>query len=148
MATLDDMFSAAAKCSAPRLSCRKVRDIPRSRHPQGSLYHHIREQEELLYLVVKEPIAQMYRAILEIPPPNWVGREARRRFRSPEAFDRLSPPGLSISGGGGSEARFREMIGSHQEYYRCYNRSCGGVEKASSARSLTFKSPRTGSWEC
>ena len=68
MATLDDIVSAAAKVFRTKgYHAATVRDIAEEVGIlKGSLYHHFASKEELLYLVVKEPIAQMYRAIAEI----------------------------------------------------------------------------------
>ena len=68
MATLDDIVSAAAKVFRTKgYHAATVRDIADEVGIlKGSLYHHFDSKEDLLYLVVKEPIAQMYRTISEI----------------------------------------------------------------------------------
>ena len=68
MATLDDIVAAAAKVFRTKgYHAATVRDIAEEVGIlKGSLYHHFASKEELLYLVVKEPIAQMYRTISEI----------------------------------------------------------------------------------
>ena len=68
MATLDDIVSAAAKVFRTKgYHAATVRDIADEVGLlKGSLYHHFDSKEELLYLVVKEPIAQMYRTMAEI----------------------------------------------------------------------------------
>ena len=64
----DDIVSAAAKVFRTKgYHAATVRDIADEVGIlKGSLYHHFDSKEELLYLVVKEPIAQMYRTISEI----------------------------------------------------------------------------------
>ena len=71
MATLDDIVSAAAKVFRTKgYHAATVRDIADEVGIlKGSLYHHFDSKEDLLYLVVKEPIAQMYRTIAASPPP-------------------------------------------------------------------------------
>ena len=68
MATLEDIVAAAAKVFRTKgYHAATVRDIADEVGIlKGSLYHHFDSKEELLYLVVKEPIAQMYRTINEI----------------------------------------------------------------------------------
>ena len=82
MATLDDIVSAAAKVFRTKgYHAATVRDIADEVGIlKGSLYHHFDSKEDLLYLVVKEPIAQMYRTI--------AGDRRRRR-----AGHRQAPPG-------------------------------------------------------
>ena len=61
MATLDDIVSAAAKVFRTKgYHAATVRDIAEEVGIlKGSLYHHFESKEALLYLVVKEPIAQI-----------------------------------------------------------------------------------------
>ncbi len=88
MATLDDIVSAAAKVFRTKgYHAATVRDIADEVGLlKGSLYHHFDSKEELLYLVVKEPIAQMYRTMAE----HRRGRRASRRQAAPRD---LRPPG-------------------------------------------------------
>src|SRR5271155_6081792 len=81
MATLDDIVSAAAKVFRTKgYHAATVRDIADEVGIlKGSLYHHFDSKEELLYLVVKEPIAQMYRTISEIAAADGTGTEKLRR---------------------------------------------------------------------
>ena len=78
MATLEDIVSAAAKVFRTKgYHAATVRDIADEVGIlKGSLYHHFDSKEDLLYLVVKEPIAQMYRTISESPPPTGPPRKS------------------------------------------------------------------------
>ena len=95
MATLDDIVSAAAKVFRTKgYHAATVRDIADEVGIlKGSLYHHFDSKEDLLYLVVKEPIAQMYRTISEIAAADGSPTEKLRRAISAhlEAFDRHYP---------------------------------------------------------
>jgi len=81
MATLDDIVSAAAKVFRTKgYHAATVRDIADEVGLlKGSLYHHFDSKEELLYLVVKEPIAQMYRKMAEIAAAGGRSRPTWRR---------------------------------------------------------------------
>ena len=126
MATLDDIVSAAAKVFRTKgYHAATVRDIAEEVGIlKGSLYHHFASKEELLYLVVKEPIAQMYRAIAEIAAADLAATEKLRRAISAhlEAFDRHYPHlFVYLREREAVKRRFREMIGfSPKEYYRCW----------------------------
>jgi len=126
MATLDDIVSAAAKVFRTKgYHAATVRDIAEEVGIlKGSLYHHFASKEELLYLVVKEPIAQMYRAIAEIAVADLAATEKLRRAISAhlEAFDRHYPHlFVYLREREAVKRRFREMIGfSPKEYYRCW----------------------------
>ena len=126
MATLDDIVSAAAKVFRTKgYHAATVRDIAEEVGIlKGSLYHHFASKEELLYLVVKEPIAQMYRAIAEIAAADLAATEKLRRAISAhlEAFDRHYPHlFVYLRERDAVKRRFREMIGfSPKEYYRCW----------------------------
>jgi len=126
MATLDDIVSAAAKVFRTKgYHAATVRDIAEEVGIlKGSLYHHFASKEELLYLVVKEPIAQMYRAIAEIAAADLAATEKLRRAVSAhlEAFDRHYPHlFVYLREREAVKRRFREMIGfSPKEYYRCW----------------------------
>src|ERR1700731_3364969 len=95
MATVDDIVSAAAKVFRTKgYHAATVRDIADEVGIlKGSLYHHFDSKEELLYLVVREPIAQMYRTISEIAAAEGTATEKLRRAISAhlEAFDRHYP---------------------------------------------------------
>jgi AcrR family transcriptional regulator len=61
---------------------------------KGSLYHHIESKEELLYLIVKEPRARLYRTVAEIVADDAApaGQKLRRVILAHlEAFDRHYP---------------------------------------------------------
>ena len=126
MATLDDIVSAAAKVFRTKgYHAATVRDIAEEVGIlKGSLYHHFASKEELLYLVVKEPIAQMYRAIAEIAAADLAATEKLLRAISAhlEAFDRHYPHlFVYLREREAVKRRFREMIGfSPKEYYRCW----------------------------
>ena len=126
MATLDDIVSAAAKIFRTKgYHAATVRDIADEVGIlKGSLYHHFASKEELLYLVVKEPIAQMYRTISEIAAADATAAEKLRRAIPAhlEAFDRHYPHlFVYLRERESVKRRFREMIGfSPKEYERCW----------------------------
>src|ERR1700758_1301123 len=95
MATLDEIVAAAAKVFRTKgYHAATVRDIADEVGIlKGSLYHHFDSKEDLLYLVVKEPIAQMYRTMAEIAAGDRPAKEKLRRAISAhmEAFDRHYP---------------------------------------------------------
>ncbi len=78
MATLDDIVAAAAKVFRTKgYHAATVRDIADEVGIlKGSLYHHFESKEALLYLVVKEPIAQMFRTIAEPTSSSRAGEAA------------------------------------------------------------------------
>src|ERR1700730_9209157 len=124
MATLDDIVSAAAKVFRTKgYHAATVRDIADEVGIlKGSLYHHFDSKEELLYLVVKEPIAQMFRTIAEIAAAEGGAAEKLRRGISPPlgAVDRHYPHlFFYLCERESVKRRFREMIGySPKEYER------------------------------
>jgi TetR/AcrR family transcriptional regulator, cholesterol catabolism regulator len=124
MATLDDIVSAAAKVFRTKgYHAATVRDIAEEVGIlKGSLYHHFESKEALLYLVVKEPIAEMFRAIAEIAQSDLTATEKLRRAISThlEAFDRHYPQlFVYLRERESVKRRFREMIGfSPKEYER------------------------------
>ena len=124
MATLDDIVSAAAKVFRTKgYHAATVRDIADEVGIlKGSLYHHFDSKEELLYLVVKEPIAQMFRTIAELAAAEDGAAEKLRRAISAhlEAFDRHYPHlFVYLRERESVKRRFREMIGySPKEYER------------------------------
>jgi AcrR family transcriptional regulator len=126
MATLDDIVSAAAKVFRTKgYHAATVRDIADEVGIlKGSLYHHFESKEELLYLVVKEPIAQMFRTMGEIAAANGGAAEKLRRAISAHlgAFDRHYPHlFVYLRERESVKRRFREMIGfSQKEYERCW----------------------------
>jgi TetR/AcrR family transcriptional regulator, cholesterol catabolism regulator len=128
MATLDDIIAAAAKVFRTKgYHAATVRDIAEEVGIlKGSLYHHFESKEALLYLVIKEPIAQMYRTIVEIAETDASATEKLRRalVAHLEAFDRHYPHfSVYLRERESVKRRFREMIGfSPKEYERCWQR--------------------------
>ena len=126
MATLEDIVSAAAKVFRTKgYHAATVRDIAEEVGIlKGSLYHHFESKEALLYLVVKEPIAQLYRTIAEIAATEGSAAEKLRRAISAhlEAFDRHYPHlFVYLREREAVKRRFREKIGfSPKEYERCW----------------------------
>ena len=126
MATLDDIVSAAAKVFRTKgYHAATVRDIADEVGLlKGSLYHHFDSKEELLYLVVKEPIAQMYRTMAEIAEADGRATDKLKRAISAhlEAFDRHYPHlFVYLRERESVKRRFREMIGfSPKDYERCW----------------------------
>ena len=126
MATLDYIVSAAAKVFLTKgYHAATVRDIADEVGIlKGSLYHHFASKEELLYLVVKEPIAQMYHTISEIAAADVPAAEKLRQaiLAHLEAFDRHYPHlFVYLRERESVKRRFREMIGfSPKEYERCW----------------------------
>jgi AcrR family transcriptional regulator len=126
MATLDDIVSAAAKVFRTKgYHAATVRDIADEVGLlKGSLYHHFDSKEELLYLVVKEPIAQMYSKMAEIAAGD--GRAGDKLCRAIsahlEAFDRHYPHlFVYLREREAVKRRFREKIGfSPKDYERCW----------------------------
>jgi len=126
MATLDEIVSAAAKVFRTKgYHAATVRDIAEEVGIlKGSLYHHFESKEALLYLVVKEPIGQLYRTIAEIAAAKAPASEKLRRAISAhlEAFDRHYPHlFVYLREREAVKRRFREKIGfSPKEYERCW----------------------------
>ena len=126
MATLEDIVSAAAKVFRTKgYHAATVRDIADEVGIlKGSLYHHFASKEELLYLVVKEPIGQMWRTIGEIAAADGPASQKLRRAISAhlEAFDRHYPHlFVYLRERESVKRRFREMIGfSPKDYERCW----------------------------
>ena len=128
MATLDDIVAAAAKVFRTKgYHAATVRDIADEVGIlKGSLYHHFESKEALLYLVVKEPIAQLQETTAAIAgaqlPPTEKLRQAILAHL--EAFDRHYPHlFVYLREREAVKRRFREMIGfSPKEYERCWQR--------------------------
>jgi TetR/AcrR family transcriptional regulator, cholesterol catabolism regulator len=126
MVTLDDIVAAAAKVFRTKgYHAATVRDIADEVGIlKGSLYHHLESKEELLYLVVKEPITQMYRTMGEIASGEGNAADKLRRAIAAhlEAFDRHFPHlFVYLREREAVKRRFREMIGfSPKEYERCW----------------------------
>src|SRR5215831_10201376 len=146
MATLDDIVSAAAKVFRTKgYHAATVRDIADEVGLlKGSLYHHFDSKEELLYLVVKEPIAQMYRPMAEIAASD--GRAGDKLCRAIaahlEAFDRHYPHlFVYLREREAVKRRFREKIGFYpKDYERCWQQIlCEGVESGEFRRDLDIQ---------
>jgi TetR/AcrR family transcriptional regulator, cholesterol catabolism regulator len=126
MATLDEIVAAAAKVFRTKgYHAATVRDIADEVGIlKGSLYHHFESKEALLYLVVKEPIAQMYRTIAAIADADLAPTEKLRRaiLAHLEAFDRHYPHlFVYLRERESVKRRFREMIGfSPKDYEGCW----------------------------
>src|SRR6516225_276742 len=141
MATLDEIVSAAAKVFQTKgYHAATVRDIADEVGIlKGSLYHHFESKEALLYLVVKEPIAQMYRMIAEIAVAKVPASEKLRRAISAhlEAFDRHYPHlFVYLREREAVKRRFREKIGfSPKEYERCWQQILSEGVKSGEFRS-------------
>src|SRR5271154_7546382 len=126
MATLDEIVAAAAKVFRTKgYHAATVRDIADEVGIlKGSLYHHFESKEALLYLVVKEPIAQMFQNIAVIADADLAPTEKLRRaiLAHLEAFDRHYPHlFVYLRERESVKRRFREMIGfSPKEYEGCW----------------------------
>jgi AcrR family transcriptional regulator len=126
MATLDEIVDAAAKVFRTKgYHAATVRDIAEEVGIlKGSLYHHFESKEALLYLVVKEPIAQMYQTIAAIADADLSPTEKLRRaiLAHLEAFDRHYPHlFVYLRERESVKQRFREMIGfSPKDYEQCW----------------------------
>jgi AcrR family transcriptional regulator len=81
MATLDEIIAAAAKVFRTRgYHAATVQDIADEVGIlKGSLYHHVQSKEELLYLIVKQPIARLYQTVGEIVGADLGAGEKLRR---------------------------------------------------------------------
>ena len=124
MATLDDIVAAAARVFQTKgYHAATVRDIADEVGLlKGSLYHHCSGKEELLYLVVKEPIARTYREIGDIAAADLSAAEKLRRAIAAhlEAFDRHYPHlFVYLRERESVKQRFREMIGFSPKDYEC-----------------------------
>ena len=146
MATLDEIVSAAAKVFQTKgYHAATVRDIAEAVGIlKGSRYHHFESKEALLYLVVKEPIAQMFQTISAIAEADLTATEKIRRaiLAHLEAFDRHYPHlFVYLREREAVKRRFREMIGfSPKEYERCWQQIIReGVEKGEFRRDLDIQ---------
>jgi AcrR family transcriptional regulator len=122
MATLDEIVAAAAKVFRTKgYHAATVRDIAEEVGIlKGSLYHHFESKEALLYLVVREPIAQMHRTMGEIAAAEAPATEKLRRAIAAhlEAFDRHYPHlFVYLREREAVKRRFREQIGFSPKAY-------------------------------
>lgn len=95
MATFDEIIGAAAKVFQTRgYHAASMQDIADEVGLlKGSLYHHFRSKEELLYLIVKEPITRLYATVGEIVATETPAAEKLRQavLAHLEAFHRHHP---------------------------------------------------------
>jgi TetR/AcrR family transcriptional regulator, cholesterol catabolism regulator len=126
MATLDDIVAAAAKVFRTKgYHAASVQDIADAVGIlKGSLYHHVKSKEDLLYLIVKEPIAQIYATMTEIVDSDLPAADKLRRaiLAHLEAFDRHYPHlFVYLREREEMKRRFREQFGlSPKQYERCW----------------------------
>src|SRR6266850_8380384 len=124
MANLEEIIAAAAKVFQTKgYHAATVQDIADAVGIlKGSLYHHVKSKEDLLYLIVKEPIARIYERTAEIVASDLSAGEKLRRAISAhlEAFDQHYPHlFVYLRERESVKRRFREMIGySPKEYER------------------------------
>jgi AcrR family transcriptional regulator len=95
MARLEEIIGAAAKVFQTKgYHAASVQDIADEVGIlKGSLYHHFESKEELLYLIVKGPMARLYETVGEIVTMDLPASEKLRRSIAAhlEAFDRHHP---------------------------------------------------------
>jgi len=95
MANLEEIIAAAAKVFQTKgYHAATVQDIADAVGIlKGSLYHHVKSKEDLLYLIVKEPIARIYERMAEIVATDLPAGEKLRRavLAQIEAFDQHYP---------------------------------------------------------
>jgi len=126
MATLDDIVAAAAKVFRTKgYHAASVQDIADAVGIlKGSLYHHVKSKEDLLYLIVKEPIAQIYATMTAIVDSDLPAADKLRRaiLAHLEAFDRHYPHlFVYLREREEMTRRFREQFGlSPKQYERCW----------------------------
>ena len=126
MATLDDIVAAAAKVFRTKgYHAASVQDIADAVGIlKGSLYHHVKSKEDLLYLIVKEPIAQIYATMTAIVDSDLPAADKLRRaiLAHLEAFDRHYPHlFVYLREREEMKRRFREQFGlSPKQYERCW----------------------------
>jgi TetR/AcrR family transcriptional regulator, cholesterol catabolism regulator len=91
---------------------------------KGSLYHHVKSKEDLLYLIVKEPIARIYGRMTEIVAGDLPAGEKLRRaiLAHLDAFDRYYPHlFVYLHEREEMKRRFREQFKlSPKQYERCW----------------------------
>jgi AcrR family transcriptional regulator len=126
VASLEDIIAAAARVFQTKgYHAATVQDIADAVGIlKGSLYHHVKSKEDLLYLIVKEPIARIYERMTEIAdgdsPP---GEKLRRAIHAHlEALARHYPHlFVSLHEREEMKHRFREQFKlSPKQYERCW----------------------------
>ena len=126
MANLEDIITAAAKVFQTKgYHAATVQDIADAVGIlKGSLYHHVKSKEDLLYLIVKEPIARIYERMAEIAASDLPAGEKLRRaiLAHLEAFDRHYPHlFVYLHEREEMKRRFREQFKlSPKQYERCW----------------------------
>ena len=126
MANLEEIIAAAAKVFQTKgYHAATVQDIADAVGIlKGSLYHHFKSKEDLLYLIVKEPIARLYERMTDIagsdlPPAEKLRGAIRAQL---EAFDQHHPHlFVYLRERDEMKRRFREQFKlSPKQYERCW----------------------------
>jgi AcrR family transcriptional regulator len=126
MANLEEIIAAAAKVFQTKgYHAATVQDIADAVGIlKGSLYHHFKSKEDLLYLIVKEPIARLYERMTDIASSDLPASEKlRRAIRTQlEAFDQHHPHlFVYLRERDEMKRRFREQFKlSPKQYERCW----------------------------
>jgi AcrR family transcriptional regulator len=126
MANLEAIIAAAAKVFRTKgYHAATVQDIADEVGIlKGSLYHHVKSKEDLLYLMVKEPIAQIYEKMAEIAASDRPAAEKLRRaiHAQLEAFHQHYPHlFVYLHEREEMKRRFREQFKlSPKQYERCW----------------------------
>jgi len=126
MANLEEIIAAAAKVFQTKgYHAATVQDIADAVGIlKGSLYHYVKSKEDLLYLIVKEPIARIYERMTEIVASELPAAEKLRgAIRAHlEAFDRHYPHlFVYLHEREEMKRRFREQFKlSPKQYERCW----------------------------
>ena len=126
MANLEEIIAAAAKVFQTKgYHAATVQDIADAVGIlKGSLYHHVKSKEDLLYLIVKEPIARIYERMTEIAGSDLPAAEKlRQAIRAHlEALDRHYPHlFVYLHEREEMKHRFREQFKlSPKQYERCW----------------------------
>jgi AcrR family transcriptional regulator len=126
MANLEEIIAAAAKVFQTKgYHAATVQDIADAVGIlKGSLYHHVKSKEDLLYLIVKEPIARIYERMTEIVAGDLPAGEKLRRaiLAHLEAFDQHYPHlFVYLHEREEMKRRFREQFRlSPKQYERCW----------------------------
>ena len=126
MANLEEIIAAAAKVFQTKgYHAATVQDIADAVGIlKGSLYHYVKSKEDLLYLIVKEPIARIYERMTEIVASELPAEEKLRGaiLAHLEAFDRHYPHlFVYLHEREEMKRRFREQFKlSPKQYERCW----------------------------
>jgi AcrR family transcriptional regulator len=126
VANLEDIIAAAARVFQTKgYHAATVQDIADAVGIlKGSLYHHVKSKEDLLYLIVKAPIARIYERMTEIADSDLPAGEKLRRaiLAHLEAFDQHHPHlFVYLHEREEMKRRFREQFKlSPKQYERCW----------------------------